>query len=111
MGIVIEQGFLVSDTNVCVFLGIVSFYPGKQNPIMTFENYEYRVHRKFQSKTYWSCRGEQKYKCRARITTAGKTLFVKNNLHNHEPTTPSSEPLLTQTVVIKRKYSEASDFI
>ncbi|XP_044756240.1 modifier of mdg4-like isoform X6 [Coccinella septempunctata] len=62
----------------------IYFVPGKKNPIIIFENCEFRRDASKNGRSSWRCIwSDRKTKCGARIQTYGKSIRVTGQQHNH----------------------------
>lgn len=64
----------------------VFFIPGRKNPILVLNGYEFNLEHKAIDKSFWACKLKNKDKCKSRIQTHGKTVTVTHLEHNHSPT-------------------------
>ncbi|CAG9764334.1 unnamed protein product [Ceutorhynchus assimilis] len=76
-----QNSYLVLREKSTVYFGV-----GKQNPKLLVDGQSYRLFKKFELKTVWRCReyfGTRTDRCKSRITTTGKTVFISSDPHNH----------------------------
>ncbi|XP_076252180.1 pre-mod(mdg4)-O [Rhynchophorus ferrugineus] len=65
---------------------IVYFYHSRKYPILILNNYEYKIETRKADKSFWCCKAKDRYRCKARLLSWGKTLSVKTSAnHNHPP--------------------------
>lgn len=76
--------------------GTVYFVRGYKYPKLLFQNQEYRIERKLQSKTLWACAYKQGMKCKARLCTYKNCLRIYQDTHCHQ-------------ISHKKKYSIVSE--
>ncbi|XP_076252145.1 uncharacterized protein LOC143191191 isoform X19 [Rhynchophorus ferrugineus] len=67
-------------------LGTVYFAPGRKNPIMIIDGYEYRLQMRSVIKSSWCCTQDFKYRCKVRLMATGKQIQIKDCAHTHEKT-------------------------
>nr|CAH7732219.1 unnamed protein product [Callosobruchus chinensis] len=58
---------------------------GQKNDILMYKRYEYKMERTSTHRLMWCCTKKETLKCRARVVTFGKVLFIKYMDHNHAP--------------------------
>lgn len=81
----------------------IHFIPGSKHPKLIFDNYQYNLEKKTMKKTIWSCTMKGLQKCKARLTTYGKTLCVFNEIHNHPPVERNYNPVTSLFVNVVKK--------
>lgn len=98
-------------------LATVYFAPGKKNPIMIIDGYEFLLHRRRETRSAWTCAGHIKYKCKVRILTTGRLIQIKKVAHSHErtfkgntSTLPSQRVNFAYTDKLALAPSSRSDF-
>lgn len=83
---------------------IIYFDVGTKNPKIIVHNYDFNLARKTQKKTIWVCSFYYKTKCRCRLQTSGRMVYMRAD-HNHLPKEKCTKftNLLSQRVTIIRK--------
>ncbi|KAF7282378.1 hypothetical protein GWI33_002755 [Rhynchophorus ferrugineus] len=56
---------------------IVYFLSKRKLPMMVMKGYEYRIKRRTETKTLWTCTKEDSRKCKARVFTFGNMMHAK----------------------------------
>lgn len=84
---------------------MVHFYRGIKQPKVGYRGSTYYLERRREKTTVWKCVMYYRTKCKARITTFGKTLKELCVDHNHGPTSSieSSELLRSYRVKVIQK--------
>lgn len=80
------------------FLGIVYFTFKRKLPMLVIEGYEYRMRRKTEAKTVWTCTRECQ-QCKAKLFSFSNNLQIVNKNHNHPTTFTGKYDLLKSQYV------------
>ncbi|ERL95197.1 hypothetical protein D910_12465 [Dendroctonus ponderosae] len=73
---------------------VIYILPGRKNPRLKLNDYEYVVHKQDQMRTRWRCT-KRRFKCPAALYSSGKCVEVRRT-HNH-PSEPRSDHDLNVT--------------
>lgn len=65
-------------------LGSIYFGIGRKNPKLVLNGFDYNKEKCHGESTAWVCSYYFKTRCKARLTTKGKVVYVSND-HNHRP--------------------------
>lgn len=99
MNFLIVNGLFINE-----ILGEVHFTLGNKYPKMVLYNNMFKIDKKFVNKTSWCCSSREKYKCKAKLLTEGKSLVLKNIEHNHPDNFKGSVQDLVPQIVHMVKY-------
>lgn len=72
--------------NIFYFLDTIYFTRGKKHPKIIIDGFEYKLHRRGQSSSFWACTQHGKYKCKVRAVTTGHIVKIKDIMHSHSRT-------------------------
>ncbi|KAK9884696.1 hypothetical protein WA026_007542 [Henosepilachna vigintioctopunctata] len=83
------------------FKDLIYFDVGTKNPKIIVHAFDFNLAKKTPNKTIWVCSNYYKTKCKCRVTTSGKMVFIRAE-HNHLPRKPIPKftNLLSQEVTI-----------
>lgn len=70
---------------IIFILGLVYFAPGKKNPKIVVDDYDFCINKKVGQKTRWRCTQYSKTKCCCFLLTFGNSVVIYRS-HNHMPT-------------------------
>ncbi|XP_072393845.1 uncharacterized protein [Diabrotica undecimpunctata] len=82
--------------------GLIYFTKARTRPIITVNDYIYKVDRIVSDRTYWRCCMHRQNNCKARITTHGFTAILTGS-HNHEKTSSDCSSLESRYFTIIHK--------
>lgn len=73
---------------------------------MILDNYEFKLQQRSETKSIWRCTQADRYKCKAKFMSFGKTVRIKSSVpHTHGPTF-KGDPNALHYQAVNIEYSE-----